>query len=105
MKIDKTKRKKILNGELAILEFKNNNVTEIIEYNQDDFRELINYQSNVDIMGDCITLLDGNQLNYTEGLYKLIHGRKLVIDTFKIYSQYFIDSINENIEEDELWND
>ena len=101
MKLNEIKKQKILNGELAIIEHKNNEKTEIIEVEPWEFRELVGYQSNVDIMSDCITLLDGNQLNYEcDGLYKLVYGQKLVIDTFKEYAGYFIDAVNESFFED-----
>lgn len=91
-------KKKILNGELAILD----NGTKQVHMNKEEFRDFISYQENTAIMSDCITLLDGNQI-YCDGFfYRLIHGQKLVIDIFEEYAGYFIDSVKEGIEE--IWN-
>lgn len=101
MNIDDNKNEKILNGDLVVLERKYEDDLEIVEYNREEFRDLVGYQTNLEIIADCITLLEGNQVYYEDGYYRLIKGMKMVINTFEIYSKYYIDSVNDNIRDEE----
>lgn len=73
--------------------------TEQITLSKEEFRELISYQDSQSIMEDCFVLLADNQLFTNGEYYRLIHGKKLVIDIFEEYSQFYIDAINDNIEQ------
>ena len=99
MELDDIKKEKILNGEIAILEKKEGDKVTIEELNEEEFRDFIGCQENIEVMCDCVTLLYGNQVNYSDGLYRLVYGQKLVIDTFEIFAGYFIDAVNDSIEE------
>ena len=99
MKINNDIKKKILNGEIVVLEHKTKNEIENIILEKEEFRDLIGYQENIEIMNDCIILLTSNQVNYNDNLYKLIYGQKLVINIFEEYANYFIDSVKDNVEE------
>lgn len=92
---------KILNGELVVLERKHKEEAEIVEYNWEEFRDLVGYQTNLEIIADCITLLEGNQVLYEDGIYRLIKGQKMVINTFELYAKYFVDSVNDQIRYEE----
>ena len=73
--------------------------TEQITLTKEKFREFIGYQDNQSIMEDCFILLANNQLFIYGNYYRLIHGKKLVVDIFEEYSQFYIDAINDNIEQ------
>lgn len=89
---------KILKGEEVILEVKDKLDTENKTYNIEEFRDLIGYQDNVGIMSNCITLLAGNQIYDGSYYYRLVKGRKLVVNMFEEYAHYFVDAENWIIE-------
>ena len=93
---------KIINGEIAVLEIANKESTDNKVFTVEDFRDLVGCQENIGIMSDCITFLQGNQLNDGKNLYRLVQGRKLVINMFEQYANYFIDAINDGIEEGDI---
>ena len=95
--LTKETEQKLINGEIVILEKKSGDNTEVITIEKEEFREIIGYQDNRSIMEDCFTLLDDNQIFTNGEYYKLIHGKKLVVDIFKEYANFFIDAINDNI--------
>ncbi len=119
-------KQKLINGEIVILEKKryippnmcescpylqgceaggerwnecHKGTTEQITLTKEEFRELVGYQDNRAIMEKCIILLDNNKAFIIGEYYKLIYGKKLVVDIFEEYSQFYIDAINDNIEQ------
>lgn len=102
MKLSSEEKEKILNGEIAILEAITEDGVEFETLDKQEFRDFIGHQENFAIMDDCITLLNGNQINYSGELFRLIHGQKLVVDILEMYTEFFIDSVKESIEE--IWD-
>ena len=94
--LTKETEKRLINGEIVILEKISNG--ELITLEKEEFREFIGYQENLVIMDDCVILLQDSQITIDNEIYKLIHGKKLVVAIFEEYSRFFIDAINENID-------
>lgn len=96
--LDKTIEQQLIKGEIVILEKKNEKETENVTFTKEEFREFIGYQDNLSIMDDCVILLQDSQIQKDEYIYRLIHGKRLVVNMFEEYSRFFIDAINENID-------
>lgn len=89
---------KLINGEIVILEKRRGETTEKITLTKEEFREIIGGQDNRLIMEDCFSLLGDSQIFSNGVFYRIVHGKKLVVDIFKEYANFFIDAINDNIE-------
>jgi hypothetical protein len=86
-------------GKIALLEKEFDGNVEIVVLSANEFRYLLECETNYEKMNSCIQLLGGLQICIGGEKYKLVHGLKLVIDIFVEYTQYYIDSVKEIIDE------